>query len=248
MKLSKKIITLALAAVMTIGMSTTAFASNESPSVDTSQGGKTATYADLNQYGKVTIAAGKGSIAEITDAAMQEEVLKRAEAVKADLEKNWKATYTFNGKTEEYTPSILATFPFDVQGIKGGEVSVNLGLSDADKKAYTERRKSGLYDLYAYVSHYNVEKKTWEAQWSKVTDDFNITFKFDSYSPILVVLTNASKSADGSVELAKTATAYNAKPVQTEAKSPKTADSMMLVLVIAAGCALALGTKKVVAR
>ena len=247
MKLSKKIITLALAAVMTIGMSTTALASNESPSAYVPQDEKT-TYADLNQYGKVTIAAGKGSIAEITDPAMQEEVLKRAEAVKADLEKNWKSTYTFNGKTEEYTPAILATFPFDVQGIKGGEVSVNLGLPDEVKKAYAEDRKAGRYDFYAYVSHYNVEKKTWESQWSKVTDDFNITFKFDSYSPILVVLTDASKSADGSVELAKTATAYNANPVQTEAKSPKTADAMMLVLVIAAGCALALGTKKVVAR
>lgn len=241
MKLSKKIITLALAAVMTIGMSTTALASNESPSVDTSQGGKTATYADLNQYGKVTIAAGKGSIAEITDPAMQEEVLKRSEAVRADLLKNFKTAY--NSK-----PQVLATFAFDVQGIKGGEVSVNLGLSDADKKFYAERRKNESYEFYAYVSHYNVEKKTWEAQWSKVTDDFNITFKFDSYSPILVVLTTAAKSADGSVELAKTATAYNDKPVQTEAKSPKTADAMMMVLVIAAGCALALGTKKVVAR
>ncbi len=238
MKLSKKIITLALAAVMTIGMSTTALASNESPSVDTSQGGKTATYADLNQYGKVTIAAGKGSIAEITDAAMQEEVFKRAEAVKADLEKNWKAT-------DNSAAIVLFTFAFDVQGVKGGEVSVNLGLSDADKKGLAAAIKSG---LYAYVSHYNVEKKTWESQWSKVSDDFNITFKFDSYSPILVVLTDASKSADGSVELAKTATAYNANPVQKEAKSPKTADSMMMVLVIAAGCALALGTKKVVAR
>lgn len=248
MKLSKKIITLALAAVMTIGMSTTALASNESPSAYVPQGEKTATYADLNQYGKVTIAAGKGSIAEITDPAMQEEVLKRSEAVAADLAKNWKTTYTFNGKTYEFIPEVLATFAFDVQGIKGGEVSVNLGLPDAVKKSFVEERKAGTYDFYAYVSHYNVEKKTWESQWSKVTDDFNITFKFDSYSPILVVLTDATKSADGSVELAKTATAYNANPVQTEAKSPKTADSMMLVLVIAAGCALALGTKKVVAR
>ncbi|MCR5355041.1 MAG: hypothetical protein K6E43_05595 [Lachnospiraceae bacterium] len=247
MKLSKKIITLALAAVMTIGMSTTALASNESPSAYVPQENK-ATYASLNKYGKVTIAAGNGSIAEITDAAMQEEVLKRAEAVKADLEKNWKATYSYNGKTYDYTPGVLATFAFDVQGVKGGEVSVNLGLPDAVKKSFVEARKAGTYDFYAYVSHYNVEKKTWEAQWSKVTDDFNITFKFDSYSPILVVLTNVSKSADGSVELAKTATAYNAKPVQTEAKSPKTADAMMLVLVIAAGCAFALGTKKVVAR
>ena len=237
MKLSKKIITLALAAVMTIGMSTTALASNESPSAYVPQDEK-ATYADLNQYGKVTIAAGKGSIAEITDAAMQDEVLKRAEAVKADLEKNWKAT-------DNSAAIVLFTFAFDVQGVKGGEVSVNLGLSDADKKGLAAAIKSG---LYAYVSHYNVEKKTWESQWSKVSDDFNITFKFDSYSPILVVLTTATKSADGSVELAKTATAYNAKPVQTEAKSPKTADAMMLVLVIAAGCALALGTKKVVAR
>ena len=242
MKLSKKIITLALAAVMTIGMSTTALASNESPSAYVpQQEEKTATYADLNKYGKVTIAAGKGSIAEITDSAMQEEVLKRAEAVKADLEKNWKTT-------DNSAASVLFTFPFDVQGVKGGEVSVNLGLPDAVKKAYVEERKTGKYDFYAYVSHYNVEKKTWESQWSKVTDDFNITFKFDSYSPILVVLTTATKSADGSVELAKTATAYNDKPVQTEAKSPKTADAMMLVLVIAAGCALALGTKKVVAR
>ena len=242
MKLSKKIITLALAAVMTIGMSTTALASNESPSAYVpQQEEKTATYADLNKYGKVTIAAGKGSIAEITDSAMQDEVLKRFEAVKADLEKNWKTTNNSKATVE-------ATFVFDVQGVKGGEVSVNLGLSDAHKEYYTKARKSGTYDLYAYVSHYNVEKKTWESQWSKVTDDFNITFKFDSYSPILVVLTDASKSADGSVELAKTATAYNAKPVQTEAKSPKTADAMMLVLVIAAGCALALGTKKVVAR
>ena len=247
MKLSKKIITLALAAVMTIGMSTTALASNESPSAYVPQVEK-ATYADLNQYGKVTIAAGKGSIAEITDPAMQDEVLKRAEAVKADLEKNWKAIHTYNGKTYYSAATVEATFAFDVQGIKGGEVSVNLGLSDEDKKDFAENRKSGLSDYYAYVSHYNVEKKTWESQWSKVTDDFNITFKFDSYSPILVVLTDASKSADGSVELAKTATAYNAKPVQTEAKSPKTADAMMLVLVIAAGCALALGTKKVVAR
>lgn len=241
MKLSKKIITLALAAVMTIGMSTTALASNESPSAYVSQGGKTATYADLNKYGKVTIAAGKGSIAEITDSAMQDEVLKRAEAVAADIEKNWKAT-------DNSAATVLYTFAFDVQGVKGGEVSVNLGLSDALKKSLVEGRKAGTDDFYAYVSHYNVEKKTWESQWSKVTDDFNITFKFDSYSPILVVLTDATKSADGSVELAKTATAYNAKPVQTEAKSPKTADSMMLVLVIAAGCALALGTKKVVAR
>ena len=240
MKLSKKIITLALAAVMTIGMSTTALASNESPSAYVPQVEK-ATYADLNQYGKVTIAAGKGSIAEITDPAMQEEVLKRSEAVRTDLLKNFKTTY--NSK-----PQVLATFAFDVQGIKGGEVSVNLGLSDEVKKYLAERRKNESYDFYAYVSHYNVEKKTWESQWSKVTDDFNITFKFDSYSPILVVLTDASKSADGSVELAKTATAYNANPVQTEAKSPKTADAMMLVLVIAAGCALALGTKKVVAR
>lgn len=247
MKLSKKIITLALAAVMTIGMSTTVLASNESPSAYVPQVKKT-TYADLNKYGKITIAAGKGSIAEITDPAMQEEVLKRSEAVAADLENNWKATYNFDGNTRDFTPAILATFAFDVQGIKGGEVSVNLGLSDADKKAYAEDRKAGEYDFYAYVSHYNVEKKTWEVQWSKVSDDFNITFKFDSYSPILVVLTTATKTADGSVELAKTATAYNAKPVQTEAKSPKTADAMMLVLVIAAGCALVLGTKKVVAR
>ena len=237
MKLSKKIITLALAAVMTIGMSSTAFAANES--MDAGSSDYTFNYDDVNIYGGVKIIAGKGSIADITDTAIQDKVVARIEAVIKDLNTNFLDAQGLSAVS-------LATFAFDVQDIESGEVTVAL---DMDQETIDELNAWKEYyqtDIYAYVSHLNAAGE-WETCFSKVTDDYKLTFKFDSYSPVVIVLTDGTQKTDGT-QLADIALAYNDNPVQQVAKSPKTADNMMFVIVLAAGCALALGTKKVVTR
>lgn len=239
MKVSKKILTLVLAGIMVIGMSLTAFAEeNNSPSAvgpSLDEIYKDVTFEYLND-GKATISAGAGSIAEIKDEATQTLIVNRFQEVRKYLENNFMDQ---NGEV----PLIWGAYSFDVQGVSGGQVSVELeGLNTLMQEIKADPDLG--YDLKAFVSHYNVSTKQWESCWSEITPvegtgNARITFKFDSYSPIFVAITDAAKDASGN---AITGMAYTSAPVQDVAKSPKTGDytvMMLAVLVAAAGVAFA---------
>lgn len=243
MKVSKKILTLVLAGIMVIGMSLTAFAEegiNRSPSAVGSYWGidcdevTVETFGDYLNAGRSKISAGAGSIAEITDVATKTLVVNRFQEVAKYLENNFKDQ---NGEV----PLVRGAYSFDVQGVSGGQVSVE--LDRLNELMQNVKRDEG-YDLKAFVSHYNVSTKKWESCWSEIspvegTANARITFKFDSYSPVLVVITDAAKDVNGN---AITGMAYTSAPVQDVAKSPKTGDytvMMLAVLVAAAGVAFA---------
>lgn len=107
--------------------------------------------------------------------------------------------------------------------------------------------------LKALVYHYNTTTKTWDSCWSEIqvidgTDNAKITFKFDSYSPIYIAITNASKTTSG--EKLNTI-AYTDTPQQEAATAPKTgenANGWLFVLGVAVVGAAVVSRKRIIAK
>ncbi len=230
MKKSKKILAALLAGVMVLGTGLVAFAENGSPSV----GAPSVT----ENTGKTSIAAGKGTIAAITNA----ETMKLVDEQENVIDEYVSAHCTdANGQAS----AAYAFVHFDVQGVSGGEVSVKVEDISEFIDLITEQ---GLKPV-AMVFHYNETTKKWEGPvWSEIKmdgDDAFVTFKFDSYSPIIIAITDAA-AVDGQTI---SPMAYSANPVQTVAASPKTGDATAawLVLFGVAVVAVAVSRKKLFA-
>lgn len=226
MKISKRILTLLLAGIMVFGMAATAMAAdNESPSKTPGSGNEgneaqeptTAEKFEAVNYGKVTISAGTGTIAEIKDETTQKLVVDQSSVVDEYIAKNFK-------DSKGNTAKVYATYAFDVQGVSNGQVSVELGNLDQTVQRLTNL---GLTPK-AYVSHYNTTSKKWESCWSDIKDG-RITFKFDSYSPIYVAITSVATTNAGE---AVNGIAYTATPTQNVATAPKTEDHMAGLLML----------------
>lgn len=220
MKRTKKFLAAVLAGVMVLGMSMVALAAdNDSPAVGPSTSENFALW-----YGesKAKISAGAGTLAEITDETTQQLVMERELAILDYVFENFKDA---NGNEA----GVWKTYAFDVQGIASGEVSVELeGIGDL----LAEMSTVGVTPTKALVSHYNETTKEWETCWSDIKMNGNnglITFKFDSYSPILVAVTDATTDNAG-----KTidAIAYTDNPTQVKATSPNTADQTATLFVL----------------
>lgn len=219
MKRAKKFLAAVLAGVMVLGMSMVALAAdNDSPAVGPST---SETFASWYGENKAKISAGAGTLAEITDETTQQLVIERDLAILDYVFENFKNA---NGNEAE----VWTTYAFDVQGIASGEVSVELeGLGKVAK----EMSDMGLAPK-ALVSHYNESTKQWETCWSDVKvngDNGLITFKFDSYSPILVAVTDAATDNAGKPI---DAIAYKDNPTQVKATSPNTADQTATLFVL----------------
>ncbi len=227
MKKSKKILAALLAGVMVLGTGLVAFAANNS--TETSEGTPAPTKATI------TVSAGSGTIAEITN----EETQKLVKEKFAEID-NYVIEHCTDANGQEST--VYDYYAFDVQGIEKGEVSIKVdGLANLVKDIKTLGVKP-----VAMVFHYNETSKQWEGPvWSDITEDGALTFKFDSYSPIMVVITDVS-AVDGQ---AVAPMAYSANPTQTVAASPKTGDATAawLVLFGAAVVAVAVSRKKLFA-
>ena len=92
--MKRKFFALIMAAVLCLGMSTTAFAAtNDSPEApnESPDAGTTDTFAQ-EVYSNVTIAAGGGYLEKITDADMQQKILDRMEG---EYERLMDYTYTY---------------------------------------------------------------------------------------------------------------------------------------------------------
>lgn len=190
--MKRKFFALIMAAVLCLGMSTTAFAAtndspaapNESPEIDSS------TIFAEQVYSNVEIAAGGGYLEKITDMDMQKIIVDRIIGEFSRLAEYtytyiYTATNPFTGEEEAHslTENLMPAyfFAFDVQGVKSGQVTVHLN----DQGNF---KVSNFINRLVAVSHYNTKTGEWE-----VMDDFavidkngNVTFAFDSYSPVLL--------------------------------------------------------------
>lgn len=191
--MKRKFFALIMAAVLCLGMSTTAFAADATVAPN---GSPEPTFAQ-KVYDNVTIAAGGGYLEKITDADMQQEILDRIEGEYDRLADYVYTFYPVEGADISYEFRVFASmfFAFDVQGVESGQVTVQL-------KDSGNFRVSNCVNRLVSVSHYDTEKQTWE-----VMDDFGvidengcITFAFDSYSPVLLSILNVDTDAVGDSE------------------------------------------------
>ena len=184
--MKRKFFALIMAAVLCLGMSMTAFAADET--VDPN-GSPEPTFAQI-VYDNVTIAAGGGYLEKITDSAMQDLILERV-----DGEYDRLAVYTYtssytspiDGQVHTYTTRLFFPgfyFAFDVQGVESGQVTVHLG---------NEGRYFDVSDCVGNlvaVSHYNTVTEEWETMddFAVIDENGNVTFEFESYSPVLLTV------------------------------------------------------------
>ena len=190
--MKKKIFALIVAAVMCLGMSMTAFAAtNDSPSVPNESPDVGDIYEE-RVFSNVKIAAGQGSVEKITDEDLQAIILERmAELNSGDTFKDYAYTHEFMFGEHEVsitlTPFISMSYGFDVQGIKSGQVTVQL----QDQGYFSVSEYVG---HLVYVSHYNTETGTWEAmdQFAQIDENGCVTFAFSSYSPVLLSVLNVT--------------------------------------------------------
>ncbi len=207
MKKLAKITSLLLVGVMVIGMAFTAIAAG-SPSA----GGQTDPKKVI--YKSAKIAAGGGSLAEVTDEA----VLASAVNQKSANQKAAANLETKDGKKVYVYQCVL----FDVKGVKSGEVTVQL-QSEGNFDVNQAKGKA------AFVDHYNTATGQWERQKdengneqvSSIDDNGCLTFKFPSYSPVMVSV--LSTSADNIKNMAVRKVNTNPQQVLTtdNKKSPK---------------------------
>lgn len=273
--MKRKFFALIMAAVLCLGMSTTAFAAtNDSPEApnESPDAGTTDTFAQ-EVYSNVTIAAGGGYLEKITDADMQQKILDRMEGEYErlmDYTYTYTYTYTNPWDGQEYTytypvhPYVRYSFAIDVQGIESGQVTVHLG-DEGDFKT------SDFIGHLVYVSHYNMETGEWEVMddFAVIDENGNVTFEFESYSPVLlsVLATSTENIADaegftllettykpvqtltpeppagvgGNGGQGGTGTGTGAGTTQTQATAPKTGDSNLGLIVLLAGAAAVCG-------
>lgn len=218
-KISKKFLALFLASMMVLGMGMTAMAANESPSgYVVSEQDKVEIFAGY-VYSNVSVPVGVGSIAKITDPAMQVKVVDQMWAIDDKYRGNIKTTGKY-----AYTQNVLA---FDVQGVASGQVTLKLQNEGAFDVA-------SCVDHLVAVSHYNTTTGTWEemSKFAEIDKDGCITIEFSSYSPIVLNILNITASdlaPDSGIQILKTT--YN-PAAKGKGTSPKTADSMAGVLAV----------------
>lgn len=237
-KMSKKFMALLLIAVMTLGMSMTAFAAeNGSPSGTEYEPDYTWNWSSEQEkldffaecvYSNVSVPVGIGSIAKITDAGMQAKV--------ADQYNNISNKYNGKIKTQNNEDALVVqNLAFDVQGVKSGQVTLKLNDEGNFKVAY-------FINHLVIVSHYNETTGQWEEmpKFAEVDANGCITIEFSSYSPILLSITNitaADLAADAGVAVYKTTYEPAATPVEA---APKTSDNLagLFATIAILGCAV----------
>ncbi len=210
-KMSKKFMALLLIAVMTLGMSMTAFAAeNNSPSGNeytwkwSSEQEKLDYFAQC-VYSNVSVPVGIGSIAKITDPAMKAKVSEQISNI-------WnKYDGKIKTRNNKYVWSAQA-LAFDVQGVKSGQVTLKLNDEGSFKVA-------NYINHLVIVSHYNEATGQWEEmkKFAEIDSKGCITIEFSSYSPIVLNvlnITEAHLAADAGVAVYKTTYKPVATPVE----------------------------------
>lgn len=185
MKSTKKLVSLLLVAVMAIGMAMTAFAANESMEYTGPTEADKVSWTKQSVYANAKIAAGKGTIAEVTDEKVLASVYDQDDVI-------WDYLYDkveTQLKGENTFAYISCISLFDVQGITSGEVTVQL----FDQGNFKVSNAKG---HLAVVSHYNVSTGKWEQMKDLALIDDNgcVTFSFNSYSPIMISVLNIKPS------------------------------------------------------
>lgn len=233
-KMSKKFMALLLIAVMTLGMSMTAFAAeNESPEYDftwtLSTEQEKLNYFAKYVYSNVSVPVGVGSISKITDAGMQAKVAEQATAV-------WnKYTDKIKLKEEGNIACTVWDLAFSVDGVKSGQVTLQLN----DEGGFKVSDWTGYLVI---VSHYNEATGQWEEmnKFAEIDSKGCITIEFSSYSPILLSITNitaADLAEDSGIAVYKTTYEPVATPVEA---APKTSDNLagLFATIAILGCAV----------
>lgn len=200
---------------MCLGMSMTAFAADET--VDPN-GSPEPTFAQI-VYDNVTIAAGGGYLEKITDPTMQDLIMQRVDGEYDRLaEYTYTSSYTslFDGQVHTYTTRLFYPdfyFAFDVQGVESGQVTVHLG---DEGKYFSASNAAG---TLVAVSHYNTVTEEWETMddFAVIDENGNVTFEFESYSPVLLTVLRESvewvESTNHTPEITYLETTY--APAQT---------------------------------
>ena len=259
--MKRKFFALIMAAVLCLGMSMTAFAAgNDSPEVFPEE--RPVTFYN-KVYSNVTIAAGGGYLEKITDPVMQQNIMDRIDGERARLQEFGKYEMTYTILDQEYSYTTTAWpdyyFAFDVQGVESGQVTVHL-----EDEGWFE--VADYIGNLVYASHYNTETGEWEVMdsFAVIDENGNVTFEFDSYSPILLTITNvASDDVAGNENFPILTTTYTPAQVLTPEKpaaaaqsttatqsatAPKTGDNnpgyIFLIMSVAAACGLILLRKK----
>lgn len=248
--MKRKLFALIMAAVMCLGMSMTVFAAtNESPDATTrpnDPGTSTRPEPTISEIynseilWKASIAAGGGTLVDITDEATQEIILNRIEPQEDRVANTiWKS-----GIKPDRMYYWGPRFAFDVQGVESGQVTIHLECDD-EFDWLSEGQ-------IVAVDHYNTATGEWEImdKFPVVDANGNVTIEFDSYSPILLtVLQVRGDEVAGSDYFPLLKTNYT--PVQTltgaqggtqaedqsEKAAPKTGDNNMgfVYLLVVAG-------------
>ncbi len=127
------------------------------------------------------VAAGSGTVAPITD----KEVLAKVYDQSAKVESFVNATLTTKLEDEAKEVEVKGETLIDVQGVSSGEVTVQL----QDQGDY---KVSDMKGHLAIVSHLNMTTGEWEQMKDLALIDENgcVTFSFNSYSPIMISVTN----------------------------------------------------------
>ena len=213
--MKRKFFALIMAAVMCLGMSMTVFAADET--VDPN-GSPEPTFAQI-VYDNVTIAAGGGYLEKITDPTMQDLIMQRVDGEYDRLaEYTYTSSYTslFDGQVHTYTTRLFYPdfyFAFDVQGVESGQVTVHLG---DEGKYFSASNAAG---TLVAVSHYNTVTEEWETMddFAVIDENGNVTFEFESYSPVLLTVLRESvewvESTNHTPEITYLETTY--APAQT---------------------------------
>lgn len=235
--MKKRVFALTLALVLCLGMSMSVFAGNNSPSANGSPNGESQEVTEVDglkiykeevHAGNVQIAAGGGSIVKITD----EEVQAMIGA--------WKAEWDSEGEGGLPVAKVVA---FDVQGVKSGQVTVQL----KDEEGFAVKDYIGHLVM---VLHY--DGTGWEPmdKYAVIDEKGCLTFEFKSYSPI--ILSILEFTIDDLTEEQKVsevqATTYAPKQALVEtapeaggAKAPKTGDSAAVLYMLLIGACAACG-------
>ena len=215
MKSTKRLIAVALMAIMMLGATFTAMAANDSMKELTAA--EKIAKMKIGVYYKVTVPAGvpnadKITIAKITDEKIIASAYDRNEyvdnfvvpAIQNDLKPEKKNTTVIS----------LARQLFDVQGVKSGEVTLALGDNAKGDKGHL-----------VVVSHYNTTTQKWEQmdKYAEIDENGCITIEFNSYSPILISVLNISREylSDPNNHVKKTTMTPQQVLAGAETKAPK---------------------------
>ena len=200
MSKSKKVISLMLVAVMVIGASLTALAAESAQAkTDEQKAQEISAQVDNN----VTIASGTGTVTVISDTATL--------AVGYDMGLEADSTVASIADQFTETPSVVATLLFDVEGVAGGDVTIQASASYAGK--------------LGVATHYNSTTGQIETMSDLVEFDSQgrATVHFNSYSPVLIRVLNVTRDSIKEDSTVGVKTVNLAAPTVTAASSVKTA-------------------------